>query len=144
MPTGLTELREALDEAAKQEVWEETGIQTKFHSVLGFRQTHRVMHGHLDLFVMCHCDLVLDDDDVNNDKNKNNNNNDSDDIGDNIFPQPIPQQGIIETAQWILLSEFCAMVFDQEHGHPMMQYFFNAMDKGLCLDKVVVDSVVPG
>ncbi|KAL7579187.1 hypothetical protein ACA910_011358 [Epithemia clementina (nom. ined.)] len=137
-PTGLTELGEALDEAAEREVWEETGIRTKFHSVLGFRQTHGVMHGRSDLFVMCRCDLVLDDDD--NDDNTNNNG----DIGDDIFPQPIPQQGEIETAQWIPLTEFRAMVFDQEHGHPMMQYFFNAMDEGLCLDKVVVDSVVPG
>jgi len=41
LPGGLVETGESIQEAAIREVWEETGIKTKFVSILGFRELLR-------------------------------------------------------------------------------------------------------
>jgi len=38
LPGGLVESGESIEDAVKREVWEETGVQTRFLSVLGFRE----------------------------------------------------------------------------------------------------------
>lgn len=57
-PTGLLDLAEDIPVGAAREVLEETGVQTKFNSVLAFRQTHQAMFGKSDLFFICLMDLV--------------------------------------------------------------------------------------
>ncbi len=57
MPTGLAEEGEDISVAAMREVYEETGIRTKFRSILCFRQSHNIMFGKSDMFVICVMDL---------------------------------------------------------------------------------------
>ena len=38
LPGGLVEKNESIGDAAIREVWEETGVKTKFVSILGFRE----------------------------------------------------------------------------------------------------------
>jgi ADP-ribose pyrophosphatase YjhB (NUDIX family) len=38
MPGGLLETGEGIQDAVNREVWEETGVKTKFTSILGFRE----------------------------------------------------------------------------------------------------------
>jgi ADP-ribose pyrophosphatase YjhB (NUDIX family) len=38
LPGGLVEAGESIEVAAIREVWEETGVKTKFVSILGFRE----------------------------------------------------------------------------------------------------------
>jgi len=38
LPGGLVENGESIEQAAIREVWEETGVKTKFVSILGFRE----------------------------------------------------------------------------------------------------------
>lgn len=56
-PTGLLDLAEDIPVGAAREVLEETGVRTKFNSVLAFRQTHNAMFGKSDLFFICLMDL---------------------------------------------------------------------------------------
>lgn len=127
-PTGLSELGEPLDVAAEREVLEETGIEAKFHSILGFRQTHGLAHGRSDLFFVCRLDPVEQ----------------VDAEGNVIVPEPVAQACEIEKAEWVPLDEFKAMVFDKENGHPMMQHVLEAFEYGRHIQKEVVESVVPG
>lgn len=41
-PGGLADLGEGIGEAAVREVWEETGVETEFRSVLSMRHQHEV------------------------------------------------------------------------------------------------------
>lgn len=129
-PTGLSELGEQLEEAARREVLEETGVETTFHSVLGFRQTHGLSHNRSDLYFVCRCDPVEG----------------TADDGSPIIPQPVPQENEIARAEWVPLSEYRAMVMghDGGKGHPMMQHVIKAMEAGNYLDREIVTSVVPG
>lgn len=43
---------EDISEAAMREVKEETGIDTKFHSIVAFRHTHKMMFGNSDIYVI--------------------------------------------------------------------------------------------
>lgn len=144
-PTGLSELGERIDEAAVREVLEETGIQTAFHSILGFRQTHGMAHGRSDLFFVCRLDLLLVDGETDTDHTDPVN-------GNIIIPTPIPQANEIEKAEWVPLSEYRAMVKGEDGsgsassgGHPMMSHVMDILDGGRnCIDRALVHSIVPG
>lgn len=128
MPTGLTELGESLDDAAIREVMEETGVQTTFHSLLSFRQTHGLAHGRSDMFFVCRLDPIES----------------SDEFGKAVIPEPMPQECEIETAAWVPFEEYRDMVMHPQHGHPMMQQVLRVMEAKQKIEKTVVGSVVPG
>jgi ADP-ribose pyrophosphatase YjhB (NUDIX family) len=132
-PTGLTELGEQIDEGAIREVLEETGIKTKFHSLLGFRQTHGMAHNRSDLFFVCRLDPI-EEVDAN---------------GNAIIPTPTPQESEIEKAEWVPLSEYRKMVNGGKDGkdpppHHMMQHVLEVFDEERRIEKRVIESVVPG
>lgn len=126
-PTGLAELGEQIDQAVEREVYEETGIRAKFHSILGFRQTHGLAHGRSDLFFVCRLDPLEE----------------VDEHGNAIIPDPVAQESEIETAAWVPLSEYRSMV-SGENGHPMMRHVMEVFDAGKMIERRVVDSIVPG
>lgn len=53
LPTGLSDPAEDICDSAVREVFEETGIRTKFTKLLCFRQSHNVLFGKSDLFFIC-------------------------------------------------------------------------------------------
>jgi ADP-ribose pyrophosphatase YjhB (NUDIX family) len=130
-PTGLSELGEQIDEAAVREVLEETGIPTKFHSIVSFRQSHGLMHGRSDMFFVCRLDPIEE----------------TDENGNLIIPAPIPQENEIEKAEWVPLAEYRAMVKggeDGSGGHPMMSHVIDVLDDGRKIERRIVHSIVPG
>lgn len=52
-PGGLADQGEGIGEAAVREVWEETGVETEFRSVLSMRHQHDVQFGNSDLYFIC-------------------------------------------------------------------------------------------
>lgn len=131
IPGGLAELGEDLDEAVIREVFEETGIPTRFLSVLGVRHHHGAQFGRSDLFFVCRLEPIPDE--------------------EGNIPQPVAQEGEIEATAWQSLSEYRDMVNSEEHGHPMMQQIMRVVDQGLEQDweetdiqRMIVSSVVPG
>lgn len=58
LPTGLAEPGEDVGAAAVREVLEETGVVTRFVSILGFRQAHAAAWGKSDMFFLCALELV--------------------------------------------------------------------------------------
>lgn len=131
-PTGLSDLGEPIEDAAVREVYEETGIQTKFHSVIGFRQTHGLAHGRSDLFFVCRLEPIEH----------------VDAEGNVAIPDPVIQPCEIETAAWIPLDDYRSMVNggteDNPAGHPMMRHVLASFDAGRQIERRVVESVVPG
>jgi len=129
-PTGLADIGENIDAAAEREVLEETGIRTKFHSVIGFRQTHGLAHGNSDLFFVCRLDPIEEQDAE----------------GIPVIPEPVAQECEIENASWVPMSEYRAMCMgsDDQPGHPMMATVLASYEKGMRIDKQVIESVVPG
>lgn len=127
-PTGLSNLGEQIDDAGVREVFEETGIRTKFHSILSFRQTHNLAHGRSDLFFVCRLDPI-------------------EAVGDDgrpIIVSPTAQACEIEKTEWVPLSDYRAMIHDKDQGHPMMRHVIDLYDAGKRIDKNMVDSVIPG
>jgi ADP-ribose pyrophosphatase YjhB (NUDIX family) len=53
VPTGLVDTHEELSAAACREVLEETGVETEFVGVVGFRHMHGVLFGKSDLYFLC-------------------------------------------------------------------------------------------
>ena len=53
LPGGLLELGESFEEASCREVWEETGISTKFESLLAFWHRHGLVFGKSDFYFVC-------------------------------------------------------------------------------------------
>lgn len=129
-PTGLSDLGESIEEAAIREVLEETGIRTTFHSVLGFRQTHRMAHGRSDMYFVCRLEPIED----------------IDEEGNASIPEPCAQECEIESTEWIPFEYYKRMVDgkDGEQGHPMMSQVVHAFESGRLIEKKVVESVVPG
>lgn len=126
VPTGLSELGESITDAAVREVLEETGVPTKFHSVLSFRHTHGMANGRSDLFFVCRLVPIEDD---------------------GVIPTPKPQECEIAEAMWLPLAEYRDMVdgANGEPGHPMMSFVMNnVIDKGTRIEHLDVNSVVPG
>jgi len=129
IPTGLSELEEQIDDAAVREVLEETGIRTTFHSILSFRQTHGLAYGRSDLFFVCRLDPVEDETDKGDGQ---------------AVPNPTAQACEIETAVWLPLKDYRAMINDPEKGHPMMRHAMELYDAEKRIEKKMVQSVIPG
>ena len=53
LPGGLVETGESIEQAAVREVWEETGINANFVSILGFRELLTYQWGQQDLYFVC-------------------------------------------------------------------------------------------
>eukprot|EP00775_Hariotina_reticulata_P005145 gene5145-5385_t len=53
MPTGIVHQGEDLIEAVEREVFEETGLRTRFHSLIAVRQAHGFLFGKSDMFFCC-------------------------------------------------------------------------------------------
>lgn len=52
LPGGYVDLGEGFGEAAMREVFEETGIKTKFLGILGLRHSHKIQRGRSDVYVI--------------------------------------------------------------------------------------------
>ena len=130
IPGGLSELGESIAEAAVREVMEETGVPTKFHSILSFRHTHGLANGRSDLYFVCRLDPLEE----------------IDENGNAIIPEPCAQACEIEATQWVSFAEYRAMVdgTDDNPGHPMMHNVLKIFDQGLRIQPKEVRSVVPG
>ena len=130
IPGGLSELGESIAEAAVREVMEETGVPTKFHSILSFRHTHGLANGRSDLYFVCRLDPLEE----------------NDEDGKAIIPEPCAQACEIEATQWVPFAEYRAMVdgTDGNPGHPMMHNVLKVYDRGLRIQPKEVKSVVPG
>eukprot|EP00934_Nitzschia_sp_Nitz4_P005827 Nitzschia sp. Nitz4//scaffold128_size63911//47925//48794//NITZ4_006226-RA/size63911-processed-gene-0.19-mRNA-1//1//CDS//3329534853//5817//frame0 len=131
VPGGLSEVGESIPEAAIREVLEETGIQTKFHSVLSFRHSHGHAHGRSDVFFMCRLDPVEE----------------TDADGNSVIPEPVPQEGEIETTEWVPMKEYRAMIEgwgDPSKGHPMMRDILKLYEAKVQIVPKVVRSLIPG
>ena len=53
LPGGLVESGESIETAVVREVWEETGVRTKFQSILGFRELLSYQFGQQDMYFVC-------------------------------------------------------------------------------------------
>ncbi|PTY37699.1 DNA mismatch repair protein MutT [Saccharospirillum sp. MSK14-1] len=53
LPGGHVEVGETLEAAVQREVWEETGIETRFESVLGFATKHPYRFGKSNAYFVC-------------------------------------------------------------------------------------------
>lgn len=130
LPGGLSELGESIADAAEREVLEETGVPTKFHSILSFRHTHGLANGRSDLYFVCRLDPIekIDDD------------------GIAIIPEPCAQECEIEATAWVPLNEYRDMVHgvNGQPGHPMMSNVMQVYDEGIRIKQKEVKSVVPG
>jgi ADP-ribose pyrophosphatase YjhB (NUDIX family) len=127
VPGGLSELGEHIDEAVVREVMEETGVPCKFQSIISFRHTHNIQFGRSDLYFMCRLEPIesMDQD------------------GNVVIPEPVPQAGEIEKAEWVALQEYKELIAG-ENGHPMMQHIVKIFEQGADIEQTVLSSVVPG
>ena len=53
LPGGALHTGEHLSEAVVREVWEETGVRTRFEAVVSMRNMHGYRHGKSDIYVVC-------------------------------------------------------------------------------------------
>ncbi|CAI8596732.1 unnamed protein product [Vicia faba] len=89
LPTGVVDAGEEIFEAAIREVKEETGIDTEFMEVLGFRQEHNSFFEKSDISFLCILHPLSFD---------------------------IKRQELeIEAAQWMAFEEYAAQPFNQKH-----------------------------
>lgn len=129
MPGGLSELGEHLDEAVVREVYEETGIRTKFRDVLCFRHTHGMAHSRSDMYFVCRIDPIEEE------------------VGEGnvIIPEPVAQEGEIEAAAWVPYQKFREQIFG-EQGSPILRHVLDLHERAgsITLDKQMVQSTIPG
>ncbi len=130
IPGGLAELGEQLDDAAIREIMEETGIECRFQTVLGFRHTHGMQFGRSDMYFVCQLQPVetIDKD------------------GNAVIPEPVAQKGEIAATAWVPLEEYKKMI-NGENPHPMMQKMMSLYDLNSeenSIQRTVLNSIVPG
>jgi ADP-ribose pyrophosphatase YjhB (NUDIX family) len=131
IPGGLADLGEQLNEAAIREVKEETGIDCRFKSVLGFRHSHSAQFGRSDMYFVCRLEPIEEDDGT-------------------LQQQPVAQKGEIAAAAWVPLQEYKDMINgkgDDADPHPMMQKMMELHDlnwEQSDIQRTVVNSIVPG
>jgi ADP-ribose pyrophosphatase YjhB (NUDIX family) len=129
IPGGLAELGEQLDTAAIREVKEETGIDCRFKSVLGFRHSHSAQFGRSDMYFVCRLEPIEDD---------------------GTLQQPVAQKEEIAAAAWVPLQDYKDMINgkdDDGSPHPMMQKMMELHDldwEQSDIQMTVVNSIVPG
>ena len=130
VPGGLADLGEHIPEAAEREVYEETGIRAKFHSILSFRHAHGLANGRSDLFFVCRLDPIEE----------------RDEDGNVVIPTPVPQECEIAAAEWIPLSDYKDMVngVTTKTGHPMMRHVMDLLEKGVHIGQRDINSFIPG
>jgi ADP-ribose pyrophosphatase YjhB (NUDIX family) len=58
LPGGYVNLGEEFGDAAIREVYEETGIKTKFKELLMIRHSHKVQFGMSDVYVICRLEAL--------------------------------------------------------------------------------------
>jgi len=92
IPGGLSDLGEDLADACEREVFEETNLRTKFHSILGFRHSHNMQfNDRSDLYFVCR--LFVDDS-----------------FGDCDVQDLIPQESEISDVRWVPLHLYRKML----------------------------------
>jgi 8-oxo-dGTP pyrophosphatase MutT (NUDIX family) len=101
MPTGLLNEREDVTEAAVREVFEETGVEVEFGSVIAMRQSHGWAFGKSDMFFVIGCHPVVPD---------------GTRVADIVLK---PQASEIEAVAWRTLDEFTNESFFQ--GRPLFR-----------------------
>eukprot|EP00049_Salpingoeca_infusionum_P008318 m.135606 g.135606 ORF g.135606 m.135606 type:complete len:297 (-) comp13979_c3_seq1:158-1048(-) len=63
LPGGVADLGEDFGVTAEREVFEETGVRARFHSIVGMRHLHGFRHGLSDIYIICRC--VAESDEIN-------------------------------------------------------------------------------
>jgi ADP-ribose pyrophosphatase YjhB (NUDIX family) len=53
LPGGHIELGESIEDAVMREVFEETGVSTRFHGILGMASTHPYYFGKSNIYMVC-------------------------------------------------------------------------------------------
>ena len=92
LPGGLLERGESFGDAVAREVFEETGVQTKFRSVLSFWHRHGLVWGQSDLYYVARLEVVGPDTD------------------------PTPQPDEISDVTWMEVDDFLAT-----QDHPLIR-----------------------
>ncbi len=61
LPGGALKPGEHLVDGVKREVWEETGIETRFRALMGFRHWHGYRFGKSDIYFICRLDPLTEE-----------------------------------------------------------------------------------
>jgi ADP-ribose pyrophosphatase YjhB (NUDIX family) len=126
LPGGLVDLGEDLDTAVQREVFEETGLKTKFSSILSARHSHTGQFGRDDMFFICRVQLEESEE----------------------GKDPVAEASEIAESAWVPFEEYEKMVTDAEGGtrHPMMELICELARQGQEADmqKAMIGSIVPG
>lgn len=109
LPGGRADFGETLKTCSERELWEETGIKAKYHSILYFREMTNTVFGGVDIYFVCM--MKLDDQSL-------------DSI--NICERELTD------GKWVPLSDYLS--FAQEHSFgtqlEVAQYIHNLQEKG--------------
>ena len=95
--------------------------------VICFRHSHGMANGRSDIYFVCRMEPIEE----------------VDEEGNTTIPEPVPQEGEIEAAEWVPYSEFREMA-NGEHGHPLIRHVLNVAERGDLIERKLIHSVVPG